>query len=319
MPRDRGVDLPHRLPVEELSGITWKTAGLLTLPPLLWAGNSVIGSLVVGRIPPLGLNALRWAIAFAILLPLGWRAFARPAEIVSRAGHLALLGLLGVGSYNSFQYVALHTSSPVNVTLIAASSSLFMLVVGMIGYRVRPAWGQAVGAVLAIAGVLFVLSRGSVETLAALRFVAGDLFMLGATLAWAIYSWMLVRPPAHMTGAARPAWNWAEFLAVQVLFGVLWSGIAAAIEQVVKPQPIDWSGWTVAALVYVAIGPALIAYYAWGAGVARVGPTVAALFSNLTPLFAAILSLALLGEVPRWYHAVAFVLIATGIVISTRK
>ena len=312
------MDLPHRLSVEELSGISWKTAGLLTLPPLLWAGNSVIGSLVVGRIPPLGLNALRWTIAFVILLPLGWRAFSRPRDITSRLVHFALLGLLGVGSYNSFQYVALHTSSPVNVTLIAASSSLFMLLVGMIGYRVHPGWRQAAGAVLSIVGVLFVLSRGSVATLAALRFVPGDLFMLAATLAWAIYSWMLVRPPAHMSGAARPKWNWAEFLAVQVAFGVMWSGIAAGIEQAVKPQPIQWSGWTVAALFYVAIGPALIAYYAWGAGVARVGPTVAALFSNLTPLFAAVLSLALLGDVPHWYHAVAFVLIASGIVVSTR-
>ncbi len=269
---------------------------MLTLPPLLWAGNSVIGSLVVGRVPPLALNALRWTIAFAILLPLGWRAFARPGEIASRLVHLALLGLLGVGSYNSFQYVALHTSSPVNVTLIAASSSLFMLAVGMIGYRVHPERPQIVGALLSIAGVLFVLSRGSLHALAALRFVPGDLFMLAATLAWAIYSWMLVRPPAHMVAPARPPWNWAEFLAVQVAFGMVWSGLAAAAEHAIAPQAIRWSGWTAAALLYVAVGPALIAYYAWGAGVARVGPTVAALFSNLTPLFAALLSLALLGH-----------------------
>lgn len=299
--------------------IDWKTAGLLTLPPLLWAGNSVIGSLVVGKIPPLALNALRWAIALAILLPLGWRAFARPRDIATRFTHLALLGLLGVGSYNSFQYVALHTSSPVNVTLIAASSSLFMLVVGMAGYGVHPERRQIAGAALSIAGVLLVLSRGSVHTLLALRFVPGDLFMIGATLTWAIYSWMLVRPPAHMSGKERPAWNWAEFLAVQVAFGVAWSGIAAGVEQAVKPQPIQWSPWIVLAMLYVAIGPALIAYYAWGAGVARVGPTVAALFSNLTPLFAAVLSLALLGEVPYWYHGVAFLLIASGIAISTRK
>lgn len=297
--------------------ISWKTAGLLTLPPLLWAGNAVVGSLVVGKVPPLTLNALRWALALAILLPLGWRALREPGEIARRWRHLALLGLLGIGCYNAFQYLALQTSSPINVTLIAASSTLWMVVIGLAGYRVRPTWRQVVGALLALAGVALVLSRGALETLLALRFVPGDLFMLLATLTWAAYSWMLARPPQSMKGQKRPAWNWAEFLAVQLLFGVAWAGIAAGVEQALQPSDIRWTPWVVAALLYVAIGPAIIAYYAWGAGVARVGPTIAALFSNLTPLFAAVFSLALLGEVPHWYHGLAFVVIAGGIAIST--
>jgi drug/metabolite transporter (DMT)-like permease len=299
--------------------ITWGTAGLLTLPPLLWAGNAVVGSLVVGAIPPLTLNALRWALALTILMPLGWRILRRPGEIVERWPHLALLGLFGIGCYNAFQYLALRTSTPINVTLIAASSSLFMLLVGFAGYRVRPTWRQMAGAMFSLVGVLVVLSRGSVHALLELRFVPGDLFMLAATLAWAFYSWMLARPPASMRGAARPAWNWAEFLAAQLLFGFVWASLAAGAELRVHPTRIEWTPWIVAALAYVAIGPAIIAYYAWGAGVARVGPTIAAIFSNLTPLFAALLSLAMLGDVPHWYHAVAFALIATGIVISTRR
>lgn len=299
--------------------LTWNTAGLLTLPPLLWAGNAVIGSLVVSTIPPLTLNALRWIIALAILLALGWRALAKPREIIARWKYLALLGLLGVGCYNAFQYMALRTSTPINVTLIAASSSIFMVLVGIAGYRVFPTRRQMWGVMLALVGVLFVLSRGSAETLLALRFVPGDLFMLAATLAWAAYSWMLARPPAHMQGENRPDWNWAEFLAVQVMFGVVWASFAAGIELALHPVSIPWTPWLLAALAYVAIGPALIAYYAWGAGVARVGPTIAALFSNLTPLFAALFSLAALAQAPHWYHGVAFVAIAAGIAISTRR
>jgi drug/metabolite transporter (DMT)-like permease len=63
----------------------------------------------------------------------------------------------------------------------------------------------------------------------------------------------------------------------------------------------------------------VIAYRSWGIGVQRVGPTIAGFFSNLTPLFAAILSAAMLGEVPRVYHAIAFVLIVGGIVVSSRR
>jgi drug/metabolite transporter (DMT)-like permease len=69
----------------------------------------------------------------------------------------------------------------------------------------------------------------------------------------------------------------------------------------------------------VAVGPSLLAYRCWGAGVARVGPAIAAFFSNLTPLFAALMSATLLGEPPRLYHAVGFVLIVGGILVSARR
>jgi hypothetical protein len=53
--------------------LTLRTAGLLTLPPLLWAGNAVIGRLMAGQVPPITLNFLRWALALLLLLPAaGW-------------------------------------------------------------------------------------------------------------------------------------------------------------------------------------------------------------------------------------------------------
>ena len=47
------------------------TALLLTVPPLMWAGNAVVGRMVSTLVPPITLNFLRWAVAFFILLPLG--------------------------------------------------------------------------------------------------------------------------------------------------------------------------------------------------------------------------------------------------------
>jgi len=296
------------------------TAALLTLPPLLWAGNAVVGSLVVGRIPPLTLNALRWTLALVILLPLGgWRVIARPGALIARTRYFAPVGFFGIGCYNAFQYLALRTSSPLNVTLIAASVSIFMLAVGWIGYRVPPRRTQVTGAALSLVGVAFVLSRGDIDTLLALRFVPGDIFMLLASLAWSIYSWKLARPPPYMRGEARPRWNWAELLAAQLVFGAAFACISSAIELAVLRPSIAWSAQLVGALAFVAIGPAVIAYWAWGRGVAQVGPTLAALFSNFTPLFAALLSLAMLGEVPHWYHGVAFVLIALGVAIPALR
>jgi drug/metabolite transporter (DMT)-like permease len=46
---------------------------------------------------------------------------------------------------------------------------------------------------------------------------------------------------------------------------------------------------------------------------------VAGFFINLTPLFTAVLSSAFLGETPQVFHALAFVLIVSGILMSSRR
>ena len=112
------------------SPITLRLAFLMSLPPLMWAGNAVVGRALVGSVAPMLLNALRWWIALVLLLPLGWRVLRRPTDIATHWKHLALLGLLGVGSYNALQYLALQTSTPINVTLIASSSPVWMLLFG---------------------------------------------------------------------------------------------------------------------------------------------------------------------------------------------
>jgi drug/metabolite transporter (DMT)-like permease len=303
--------------------ITPRLALMLAVPPLLWAGNAVVGRLAIQQISPLWLNALRWTIALALLLPLGWRAFGsaqRRAQIRARWPHLALLSLTGVGAYNALQYLALKTSTPLNVTLIAASSPVWALALGMVFYGERPRRAQLIGAVLSLAGVAVVLSRGEWSALLRVQLVPGDLLMLLAILCWSVYSWLLARPPAAMQGAQRPDWHWAEFLSIQIALGLVWATAAAGLGEWLQPgtDNVTWSPWLIAALLYVSIGPSLIAYRLWGLGVAQAGPTVAAFFANLTPLFAALLSAALLGEWPKLFHGLAFALIVAGIVVSSR-
>ena len=290
---------------------------LLVLPPLLWAGNAVVGRVVSELVPPMTLNFLRWALAFVILLPLAHGVFRRsgPLSVWPHWKRFALLGLLGVGCYNALQYLALKTSTPLNVTLVAASSPVWMLAIGWLFFAQRASKRQIAGAVLSIAGVLLVLSRGQWALLAQVRLVPGDVYVLIATVAWAFYSWLLAVP--EETPALRS--NWAAFLMAQIIFGLGWSGLFAGGEWALTEAHINWSWPLGAALVYVAVGPAVIAYRCWGIGVQRVGPAMAGFFANLTPLFAALLSAAFLGELPQLYHALAFVLIVGGIVASSRR
>ena len=300
-----------------------RLALMLSVPPLLWAGNAVVGRIAIQSLSPLWLNALRWAIALALLLPLGWRAFgsvARRAQLRQRWPHLALLSLTGVGAYNALQYLALKTSTPLNVTLIAASSPVWMLAIGAAVYGERPRRAQLLGAALSLAGVAVVLSRGDPAALLRVQLVPGDVLMLAAVVCWCVYSWLLARPPESMRGAQRPDWHWAEFLSIQIALGLVWATAAAGVGEWLQPAASAprWGWQLLAALAYVGVLPSLVAYRLWGLGVAAAGPTVAAFFGNLTPLFAALLSAAMLGEWPRAFHGLAFGLIAAGIWVSAR-
>jgi drug/metabolite transporter (DMT)-like permease len=294
--------------------LTPSTALLLSTPPLLWAGNAIVGRLVRDAVPPMTLNLIRWVIALAVLVPLGRAVFRNGSGVLANWKRYAMLGLLSVGLYNSLQYLALQSSTPINVTLVASGVPVWMLLVGRLFYGVPVKRKQIVGAALSILGVLVVLCRGDVHQLLGLRLVVGDLYMILATIAWSFYSWMLMQ----QKDAPGLRADWAAFLLAQVGYGVLWSTALAGGEWALQDVHITWS-WTLgAALLYVALGPAILAMRCWGAGVQRAGPSIGAFFINLTPLFTALLSSSFLGEAPHLYHVLAFGLIVGGIAVSAR-
>ena len=298
------------------SRLTPSTILMLVLPPLLWAGNAVVGRMVQGMVPPVMMNFIRWLAAFIVLLPLaGW--VLRPAACCGAHGAALPAGPAGHRPVQRDAIPGPEKSTPINVTLVGASMPVWML-------ADRLAVLQGAGIAAPDAGRRAVHRRRAGRAVArrwrqllGLRLVAGDLLMIVATIVWSLYSWMLTCPCPATRRKLRP--DWSAFLMAQVVFGLAWSGLFAGGEWLVSDARIHWSWPLAAALLYVGIGPAIVALRCWGTGVQRVGPSIAAFFSNLTPLFAALLSSAFLGELPHLYHAVAFLLIVGGIVLSSRR
>jgi drug/metabolite transporter (DMT)-like permease len=296
--------------------VTLNAAVLLTIPPLLWAGNAVVGRVVAPLVSPMTLNLVRWAIAFVLLLPLAAPVLRASSPLWPSWRRFALLSLLAMGGYNALLYLSLNTSSPINVTLVGSITPVWMLLIGRIFFGTPINAKQWLGAALSIAGVMLVLSRGQLDVLLQVRLVAGDLYMLLASAAWAYYSWMLAHPTTEPPSIRQ---DWSAFLLAQIAFGLVWSSLFAGSEWALGLGRMTLSWPMVGALLFIAIGPALAAYRAWGAGVARAGPSVAGFFINLTPLFTAMLSSAFLGEAPHAYHALAFLLIVGGIAVSSTR
>lgn len=293
--------------------IPLSTVFYLTLATILWAGNAVSGRALVGSISPISLSAFRWGLAALLLLPFGWKVFRPASALWQNKGRFLVLGLLGVGSYNVLLYLALQTSTAINVTLIGASMPIWMLFIGAVFYQVRPTLLQMVGALVSLIGVAVVLTRGEPASLLSMKVVMGDLLIMLATILWAFYSWMISRPGK----STERQWPWAEFLMAQVLIGFMWTMLFEGAEIATGHAFVDLNYWTVALIIFVAIGPSLIAYRCWGLGVNGAGPTVAAFFANLIPLFTALLSAAILGDPPQLFHGLAFALIVAGILVSS--
>lgn len=295
--------------------LTPATAAILTLPPLLWAGNAIVGRMIHELISPFALNLLRWVIAFVILLPLAGRVLGPRSAAWPHWRQFALLGLLGIGCYNALLYLALTTSTPLNVTLVGSSMPMWMLAIGRICWGMPISRRQWLGALLSMLGVAVVLSRGEPQLLLQLRLVPGDLFMVLATILWAFYTWQLSRTTVAQALRA----DWSGFLLAQMVFGLLWSGLFTGAEAAAGRFHLE-PGWPLAAaLLFIAIGPAILAYRFWGLGVQRSSPAIAGFFGNLIPLFTALLSIPVLGETPHAYHGLAFALIVGGIMVSARR
>jgi drug/metabolite transporter (DMT)-like permease len=287
------------------------TTALLLLPPLLWAGNAVVGRALVGQFPPLALSFARWALALVLLAPFTLRAVrAHLGVIRAQLPLLALTALLGVGCYNSLQYLALQTSTAVNATLIGASGPIMTLLVGAVWFSAPVRRYQWLGAALSIVGVLWVIARGDPGNLLRLQFAGGDLIMLIATFTWSLYTWLL--------RTRRPPLPLGAFLFVQIALGASMILPFALAEYALTGATAAPTARNAAALLYVALLPSLVAYYCWDRGVARAGAVVPMYFINLTPVFAGILSWLLLGETVGWHHLAGGALILAGIHLAAR-
>jgi drug/metabolite transporter (DMT)-like permease len=192
--------------------------------------------------------------------------------------------------------------------LVNATTPVFIVLLAWLVFRDRLAPRQIVGVCLSLAGLLFIITRGEWTVLSQFRFARGDLWTLGAALAWALYSVFLRQRPADLDPLA--------FLSAIIALGVLILLPFYLVEAVLKGGfAVD--GASLASIAYVCVFPSLLAYLFWNRGVERVGPGRAGIFMHLMPVFGLVLAALLLGERLSAYHLGGMVLIFSGIALTT--
>jgi drug/metabolite transporter (DMT)-like permease len=284
---------------------------LLSLTALFWSGNMVLGRGIRGDVPPLALAFWRWAIAFACVLPLALPHLKAQWPLL-RAGWrpVVILGLIGVGSYNTFAYIALQYTSATNAVLLNSFIPVATIAISwaFLGKRLRRLEG--VGVAISMLGALTIVARGDPAVLAHLNLNLGDVWMLGAVLVWALYTVGLAWRPAGV----HPMLMLAAFCAVGLV-----ALFPAYLWEMAQGRHMKVHAGSLAALAYVGIFPSFVGYIFYNRGVAEVGAAKASLFIHLMPVFGTLLSAMFLGEIPQWYHYAGIALIFSGIGLTMKK
>ena len=285
---------------------------LLILCNLFWGGNVVAGKAAVGNIDPYALMVLRWTGAALLVLPFAIEPVRRDWPTIRAKWWLYLFyGAVGYATFNALCYVAAYYTSGFNIGLDQVTINIFVMLLSFILFRTRVRPLQLVGVAITIVGVALTASHGDLSRILALDVNFGDLLVLIASLAYAVYS---------ITLRWRPQTDWRSFLLATFIGAALASLVFAAttgggLTYVASTVPsITPLGWIIAA--YTMVLPSIISQMFYVRGVELIGANRASLFINLIPLFGAAGSVLILGERLETFHFIAAALVMSGIVLA---
>lgn len=285
---------------------------LLILATLLWGGNFVIGRAVSGDIPPITLAFLRWIVAFLVFFPIAYQRTKKEWPALRQHwGAVIVLALTGVAAFNTLVYIGLHYTTSINASLMNSSTPIIIYILSFIFLKERLTKFQLLGTLLSLAGVLFIISGGSLQSLLSFSFNKGDLIVLVAVVCWSVYSLLIKKYAGKLPG-------YSTFL-VTIAFGAIMLLPFAVYEQLTSSQAIVWNASTIGAIFYVGIIASIVAFLSWNTGVVSLGANKAGIYLNFIPLFATIFAVLFLNEQLLLAQIIGGIAVIAGVFISAIK
>ena len=278
---------------------------LLWFVPALWSVNYIVARKAPGTIGPHLLALGRWGLAALVLVALARsELWAQRANIGKVWWQYLILGALGMLICGAWVYQGARSTQAMNIALIYAASPVLISLgsVWMLGESFSKR--QAAGVALALAGVVHVVVKGQWAALSQVQFVIGDLWILAATFSWAGYALLQKKWPSPLSATAR--------LAAICMGGVI-TLLPFSVWELFQDGLTVWGTDAFLLIVIAGLVPGLGAYwiYGWAQKILGANRTAVALY--LGPLYAAILTWAVLGEAPGWHHLVGGLLILPGV------
>lgn len=285
------------------------TKGLLSIlfVMIVWGSASSVTKVAVNEIPPFTLAFLRFFTALITLLLM--RPFSRSVNDTPMPWvPVTLMGLSGVTAFYIFFNLSLFYTSASIGSLIQGFIPVCIAIFAVIFLKERLSGLQITGILLSLIGIIIIgllANQGS----GAQSTLKGNLFMILASLAWAIYTVI-----SHKVTSVDPlkvtigiAFTGVLFLVPFALFECWRSGVPS----------ISLKGWL--AVIYLgSIGSALC-YLLYNKAMETMSAAQIGNFLNLDPLVGLIVALVFLGEHINMLQVIGGLLVITGIFLSTWK
>ncbi len=284
----------------------------LVLATLCWSGNFIVGKFATFfEIPPLTLNVFRWISVWFILLPFTYKEIYRNLPYIKKNWLvISFMGVITISTFNSVVYFALNYTQVINAVLMLAAIPAATIVLSSLMKIEKTNTFQLFGLILSIIGIGSIISNGDIQKIISLNFNKGDMWMLVCVITWSLYSTLLKKNKFKLS----------QFTLIQLMVSV---GVLFLIPQFFYEKSIglklNLNKEFLLILIYVAVFPAIAAYYFWQKGIEIIGPNRSTMFIQLMPLFSAIMAIIFFKEKFELYHFAGAILILSGIYLSNRK
>jgi drug/metabolite transporter (DMT)-like permease len=277
---------------------------LLCLATLGWGGNTIAGRFAVGEVSPMLLLFLRWGLAMVVIILIYHKDMRTHLPIMRRHWRWTLMmGGVGMTGFNALIYTAAHSTTAINLGVIQGTMPGMILLGSFLIFGTKINLKQSLGLLVTLVGVVVVVSGGSPVTMMGMSFNFGDILMLVACVFYSGYAIGLRNRPQIPSTALIGFFSIAAFIT-----SIPMLAIEAVSTGVLMPST---EGWVV--VLYAAAVPSFLSQVFFTRGVDLIGPGPAGLYTNLVPVYGAILAVFLLSESLEIFHLVALSLVFGGI------
>mgnify|MGYP001267091215 FL=1 len=285
---------------------------LLVLTTLFWSGNFIVGkSASMYEIPPFSLNFYRWFFAGLILFPFTFNEILKKKNyILENIGFFIILGITSITIFNSIVYYSLYYTQVISGVLMISTIPVWIIFISTILKIEKSNVFQIFGVILSLTGVIFIITKADLRLIKNLEFNKGDLTMVIAMFAWALYSALLKKKKYEISQIA--------LLQVVIISGLVFLVPIYFIEMslgnlITLDKPFYLT------LAYVVIFPGLASFFFWIKGISIIGANRAGVFLHLMPIFGAIMAIIIFDEKFMFYHFLGALFIIAGITLSNKN
>jgi len=280
------------------------------LATIFWSGNFIVARDVKEAIDPISLSFYRWVVAVAFLLPFALKISIKKYPVIKNNFlYLSIVSILGVSIFNTFLYIAAHTSPAINLSIISITFPIIVIILSRIFLNEAITINKLIGVIVVFSGVILLISKGQIDILLKLSFTTGDIWVAFAALSFAIYSIILKYKPKEF--------KILDFQLITFTLGTIYLIPFFLYEYDIRVLQ-EFNSSHIFSILYIGIFASLFAFILWNKAIEFVGATKAGLIYYTLPIFTGTLAFIFLNEKITYIHLVSILFIFVGIYITNK-